>query len=84
MPATLLTVEAKQGGGKLKTRKAAAKRYKVTGSGKVFTRRPGKQHINEKMSSAKLASLGKEVQVAHCNLNNVIGCMPYAGVKKNP
>lgn len=27
---------------------AAVKRYKVTGSGKVLTRKAGKQHLNEK------------------------------------
>ncbi len=81
-PPSLLTVEAKQGGGKLKTRKAAAKRYKVTASGKVMCRRPGKQHINEKMSSSKLAALGKEIQISDTNLNNVIKCLPYAKISK--
>jgi ribosomal protein L35 len=42
---------------------AAAKRYKVTGSGKVMRRKPGKQHINEKMSPGHLKRLGKETQV---------------------
>lgn len=37
---------------------AAAKRYKVTGSGKVMVRRSGKQHLNEKMSKAKKKCLG--------------------------
>merc|ERR1711871_1479142 len=31
---------------KLKTRKAAAKRFKVTGNGKVVRRKQGKQHLN--------------------------------------
>lgn len=42
---------------------AAAKRYKITGSGKVMRRKPGKQHINEKMSPGHLKRLGKETQV---------------------
>jgi hypothetical protein len=29
---------------------SAAKRYKLTGSGKVMVRRAGKQHLNEKQS----------------------------------
>lgn len=29
---------------------AAAKRFKVTGAGKVMARHAGKQHLNEKMS----------------------------------
>ena len=52
---------------------AAAKRYHITGTGKVLRRRPGKQHINEKMSSGQLARLGKAVQVADSNLTNIIG-----------
>ncbi|KAK9828775.1 hypothetical protein WJX72_002017 [[Myrmecia] bisecta] len=69
-------------GYKLKTRKAAAKRYKVTGSGKVMTRKPGKQHINEKKSPKRLNRLGKMKQAAHSDLNNIIGCLPHHGVKK--
>ena len=33
------------------SRQSAAKRYKVTGSGKVVVRRAGRQHLNEKQSS---------------------------------
>ena len=47
-----VVVEAK--GYKLKTRKAAAKRFKVTGSGKVLRRKPGKQHINKHKSTTRL------------------------------
>ena len=41
---------------------AAVKRYKVTGSGKVMVRKPGKQHINEKKSPNRLSRLGKKMQ----------------------
>ena len=37
---------------------AAAKRFKITGSGKVLVRRSGKQHLNEKMNKAKKKALG--------------------------
>ncbi|EIE19479.1 ribosomal protein L35 [Coccomyxa subellipsoidea C-169] len=67
--------------GKLKTRKAAAKRYKITGTGKVLTRRPGKQHINEKKSSKKLSQLGKLKQVDHGDLIKVKRCLPNASIK---
>ena len=63
---------------------AAAKRYKVTGSGKVLVRKPGKQHINEKKSPKRLRRLGKMSQVSHSCLNNIIGCMPNHGIKKVP
>lgn len=61
---------------------AAAKRYKVTGSGKVMVRKPGKQHINEKKSPKQLRRLGKMSQVAHSDLNNIIGCLPNHRIKK--
>jgi ribosomal protein L35 len=48
---------------KLKTRKAAAKRYKITGSGKVMCRRAGKQHLNEKMSRKQNTRLSNEKAV---------------------
>lgn len=38
---------------------AAAKRFKVTGSGKVIIRHSGKQHINEKKPAKRLSQLGK-------------------------
>lgn len=59
---------------------AAAKRYKVTGTGKVLTRRPGKQHINEKKSPKRLRNLGKLKGVAHGNMIKVKKCLPYAGI----
>lgn len=77
-----LLVEAKQGGGKLKTKKAASKRIKVTATGKVLVRKAGKQHINEKMSSAKLNEKSKMARVPDRELPNVIKCLPYAGISK--
>ncbi len=60
---------------------AAAKRYKVTGTGKVLTRRPGKQHINEKKSPKRLSQLGKLKQVDHGDLIKVKRCLPNASIK---
>lgn len=59
---------------------AAAKRYKITGTGKVLTRRPGKQHINEKKSPKRLRNLGKLKQVAHSDLRKVKRCLPNSGI----
>ena len=42
---------------KLKTRKSAAKRIRVTGSGKLMARHSGKQHMNEKQVRALLARI---------------------------
>ena len=59
---------------------AASKRYKVTGTGKVLTRRPGKQHINEKKSPKRLKQLGRTKGVAHSDMIKVKKCLPYAGI----
>jgi len=59
---------------------AAAKRYKITGSGKVLTRRPGKQHINEKKSPKRLRALGKEKEIDHGDKRKVVRCLPYADI----
>ncbi|KAL4430643.1 hypothetical protein ABPG75_005899 [Micractinium tetrahymenae] len=68
-------------GMKLKTRKSAAKRYKVTGSGKVMVRRAGKQHLNEKQSRKTKRNLGKMVAASETHKNLIRGCLPYANVK---
>ncbi len=60
---------------------AAAKRFKVTGTGKVLSRRPGKQHINEKKSPKRLSQLGKLKGVAHSDLKKVKKCLPNAGIR---
>ena len=46
-------------GGINKTRKAVAKRFKVTGTGKVLRRKQGKRHILQKKSSKRKRQLGK-------------------------
>ncbi|CAG9460020.1 unnamed protein product [Pedinophyceae sp. YPF-701] len=70
-------------GYKLKTRKAAAKRFKVTSAGKIMRRHPMKQHINEKMNAKRLRRLSNEEGVELADYNNVIKCLPYAGIKRS-
>jgi len=73
------TVEAKKGY-KLKTNKAAAKRFRVTGSGKVMRRNPMKQHLLEKKSSGRKRQLSNAVVVNDADINNIIGMMPLAKI----
>ena len=61
---------------------SAAKRYRVTGGGKVMVRRAGKQHLNEKMSKAKKKSLGNAIQAPDSHINLIRHCLPYASIKK--
>lgn len=68
---------------KLKTHKAAAKRFKVTGSGKVRCRHPCKQHLNEKMSRNTKRRLSKGFAVDDRDLVHVKGQLPYSSLRKS-
>ena len=48
---------------KMKSHSGAAKRFKVTGSGKITRRKAGKNHILEKKSPKRKRHLGKEAAV---------------------
>ena len=49
---------------KMKTDKGAAKRFKVTGTGKIRRRRAFKSHLLEKKSSVRTRRLGREADVS--------------------
>ena len=49
---------------KMKTNKAAARRFKITGTGKILRRQGGKRHINEWMAANKKRNLRGFVAVA--------------------
>jgi large subunit ribosomal protein L35 len=61
--------------------KAAAKRYKVTGSGKVMGRHAGKQHMNEKMSTNHKRELSGSFVLAAGDAYAAAKELPYAGVR---
>ncbi|GLC42766.1 hypothetical protein PLESTB_001415900 [Pleodorina starrii] len=67
---------------KAKTRKAAAKRFKVTGSGKVMGRRSCKQHFNEKMTRDEIREHSKMFVLSPANLYNAVKCLPNHGIGK--
>ncbi|CAK9168892.1 unnamed protein product [Ilex paraguariensis] len=71
-----LTVVSSKGY-KMKTHKASAKRFRVTGTGKIMRRRAGKQHLNAKKSTKRKLRLSKMQQVDRSDYNNVIGALPY-------
>jgi len=63
---------------KLKTKKAAAKRFKVTGTGKFKHPKAGKQHILTKKSPKRKMGLRKMAMVDKTNEKAVRQMMPYA------
>lgn len=62
---------------KLKTRKAAAKRFRATGSGKIVRRKAFKNHLLEHKTSAKKRSLSKMPVVDESDEKNVRRMLPY-------
>ncbi|MCL5076903.1 MAG: 50S ribosomal protein L35 [Actinobacteria bacterium] len=56
---------------KMKTHRGAAKRFKITGSGKLRRRRPNRSHLLEKKSSIRTRRLGREADVAKGDLRQV-------------
>ncbi len=60
-----------------KTRKAVAKRFKVTGSGKVLRRRQGKRHLLENKNRKRKNSLGKSVLVAEVDVPSIKANLPF-------
>jgi large subunit ribosomal protein L35 len=53
---------------KMKTHKGAAKRFKVTGSGKLRRRKANKNHILEKKSSRRKRRLSGPTDVAKADV----------------
>jgi large subunit ribosomal protein L35 len=62
---------------KLKTRKAAAKRFRATGTGKIVRRKVGKNHLLEHKSSDKKRSMSKTTLVHERDELNVRLMLPY-------
>jgi len=63
---------------KLKTHKGAAKRFKVTGSGKIVRHQAFVRHILTKKSAGRKRSLGKAVVVTDADTPKVRQMLPYA------
>ncbi len=62
---------------KMKTRKAAAKRYKVTGSGKVKYKKQGTRHIMTKMSAKRKRGLRSPDVLSKPETERVKSLLPY-------
>jgi large subunit ribosomal protein L35 len=56
---------------KMKTHRGAAKRFKITGSGRLRRRQAYRQHLFEKKSSVRTRRLAGEVDVAPGDVKQV-------------
>ncbi|WGK68437.1 50S ribosomal protein L35 [Candidatus Haliotispira prima] len=63
---------------KMKTRKAAASRYKVTGSGKIVIKKQGLRHILTKKSAKRKRRLRKGAVVDKVEFARARQMMPYS------
>ena len=63
---------------KLKTNKAASKRFSMTGTGKLKRQKAGKQHILTKKTRKNKRDLRKAEMVDKTNVLNMKKMLPYA------
>jgi large subunit ribosomal protein L35 len=62
---------------KLKSRRAAAKRFRATGSGKVMRRKAFKNHLLQHKNAKRRSRLSKAVVVSERDVENVQQMLPY-------
>merc|ERR1712224_886590 len=60
---------------KIKARKAACKRFALTGAGRIRRRQCGMQHFNEKKKKSRKNSLSTMREVASSDMGNVSKCL---------
>ncbi len=63
---------------KMKTNKSAAKRFKITGKGKIKRRRANKSHLNEEKSAKRKRRLRKPTLVSEKEVKKIKKLLPYA------
>ena len=63
---------------KLKTHRGAAKRFKVTKTGKIMRRHSGKRHLLGTKAPKRMRKLGKAIEVSPSDAANLRLMLPYA------
>ena len=66
---------------KMKTNRSAAKRFKLTGSGKIIRRHGGMRHILTKKSAKRKRALGQDAVVDASCEKAVLRMVPKASMK---
>lgn len=62
---------------KMKTKKSAAKRFKVTGTGKLKRNKAFKSHILTKKTTKRKRNLRQATTCDHANLKTMKKILPY-------
>jgi len=61
---------------KAKSKKAAKKRFKVTGSGKIMHRQTGQGHLLSKKSSRRKRRLGRKKELTGADAEHIKDLLP--------
>ncbi len=75
---TTIAAPMSKNAGIAKTRKAYAKRFKVTATGKVLRRKQGKRHILQNKSRKRKRNLGKVALVAEVDVKAIKANLPFS------
>lgn len=62
----------------IKTRKAVAKRFKITATGKVLRRRAGRRHLLQNKKPKRRRSLGKATVVGPTDAYRILQNLPFS------
>lgn len=62
----------------IKTKKSAAKRFKITASGKVLRPRAGRRHLAQSKNAKRLRRLGKTAVVDKTDAYRITQSMPFS------
>lgn len=62
----------------IKTKKSVAKRFKITGTGKVLRSHAGRRHLLSGKSAKRRRALGKRALVSKTDVHRIKGCLPFS------
>jgi len=62
----------------IKTRKSVAKRFKITGTGKVLRSRAGRRHLAQTKNAKRLRRLGKMAVVDKTDAYRITQNLPFS------
>ncbi|MFT4588210.1 MAG: large subunit ribosomal protein L35 [Candidatus Binatia bacterium] len=61
----------------IKTRKATAKRVKITGTGKILRRRPGRRHLATSKNAKRRRKLNSVASVHKSDYKRILEALPF-------
>lgn len=61
-----------------KTKKSAAKRFKITGTGKILFAHSSRRHILQSKSAKRKRQLAKRGVVHKTDMKRIMDCLPFA------